>query len=92
MTDRLRAAATMAMAALQNHGDACHQVHHAIEELRAALAEPQPDLRQARNDALLEAADVCDQHASVEGIAQRCADAIRAIEAETIKRVKEANE
>lgn len=38
MTDRLRAAATMAMAALQNHGDACHQVHHAIEELRAALA------------------------------------------------------
>ena len=47
MTDRLRAAATMAMAALQNHGDACHQVHHAIEELRAIEAETIKRVKEA---------------------------------------------
>lgn len=32
----------------------------------------------ARRAALAEAADICDQHASCEGIAERCAAAIRA--------------
>ena len=31
-----------------------------------------------RAEVLEEAAMLCDQHASIEGIAQRCADAIRA--------------
>ena len=33
---------------------------------------------KARNDALEEAAKVCDSEATIEGIAQKCAEAIRA--------------
>lgn len=35
--------------------------------------------RQARNDALDEAIDICNQEATVEGIAQKCAARISAL-------------
>ena len=37
------------------------------------------ELAEARNDALEEAAQVCDSESSCEGIAQKCAAAIRAM-------------
>jgi RecB family exonuclease len=48
------------------HAPDCEK-QNAITALRAALAQKE----QA-------CADICDQHASVEGIAQRCAEQIRA--------------
>lgn len=44
----------------------------AVEVARVAMAA-------ARLAALEESADICDQHASCEGIAERCAAAIRAL-------------
>jgi hypothetical protein len=59
----LREAAQQALEALDSE--------HPDIQLRAAAA-----LRAAAERAAC--ADICDQHASVEGIAQRCAEQIRA--------------
>ena len=49
------------------------------EELQAKFEQPYMEGVIAGAAAEREAcADICDQHASIEGIAQRCADAIRA--------------
>ena len=50
----------------------------ALRRLAAAIAQRD----KARNDALEEAARVCDSEASCEGIAQKCAAAIRAMKEE----------
>ena len=50
-----------------------------IARLERELAAAQAQRDKARNDALEEAARVCDSEASCEGIAQKCAAAIRAM-------------
>ena len=47
-----------------------------------ALSEAQAQRDKAREDALEEAAKVCDSEATIEGIAQKCAAAIRALKKE----------
>ena len=53
-----------------------------IKDLELELAEAQAQRDKAREDALEEAARVCDSEATIEGIAQKCAAAIRALKKE----------
>ena len=60
-------------------GDAAGKTWDMIRDLDRELAATQAQRDKARNDALEEAARVCDSEASCEGIAQKCAAAIRAM-------------
>ena len=70
----LREAAQQALEALdrETSGNADERSVWAMLALRAALEQPNPVA--AEREAC---AEICDQHASIEGIAQRCAAAIR---------------
>jgi hypothetical protein len=77
----LREAAQQALEALKS----CSAVPHwpalqpTITALRDALAQQEQERATLVAAAEREAcADICDQHASIEGIAQRCAEQIRA--------------